>query len=322
MKAIVYTTYGSPDELELRDVTTPVVSDHEVLVRVHAASINPADWHYLTGTPYLVHLVAGLRKPKRNIPGIDLAGTVEAVGPNVRDYTPGDEVFGWTGGGACAEYVAVPEQQLAPKPAEASFEQSSTLGVAAFTALQGLRDHGQVSAGHQVLINGASGGVGTFAVQFAKSLGAEVTAVCSTRNVDIVTGTGADHTIDYTQADFTDTHLHYDVVLDVAGNRSLSDSRSVLKPEGILVMIGGPKGKWLGPIPRLLKARLMSLGRSQKMGSMYAHETKEDLDFFKGLFEAGSLTPVIDRTYPLSQVPEALNYLGEGHAQGKVVITM
>ena len=320
MKAIVCHKYGSPDVLELQDVDKPVVKDDDVLVRVHAASVNPFDWHTLTGTPYLLRLGA-LRKPKRTIPGVDAAGRVEAVGRSVTQFQPGDEVFGGTGG-AFAEYVCVPEDRIVLKPANLTFEQAAAVPVAAFTALQALRDKGQIRPGHKVLINGASGGVGTFAVQIAKSFGAEVTGVCSTRNVDMVRSIGADRVIDYTQEDFIQPGQRYDLMLDAVGSRSLSECRRVLSPEAVYVSVGAQVGDWIGPLTHIFKVLLASLVGSQKMVPMLARQNKNDLVVLQGLLEAEKVTPVIDRRYELSEVPEALRYQGEGHAQGKTVINV
>jgi len=319
MKAIVCHEYGSPDVLELRDVDKPVVNDDDVRVRVHAASVNPYDWHTLKGTPYLMRIGA-LRRPKRTIPGIDLAGRVEAVGKNVTQFQPGEEVFGGAGG-AFAEYVCVPEDRIVLKPANLTFEQAAAVPVAGFTALQGLRDKGQIQPGHRVLINGASGGVGTFAVQIAKSFGAEVTGVCSTRNVDRIRSIGADQVIDYTQDDFTRSGQRYDLLLDMVGSRSLSECRRALSPRAVYVSVGASMGDWVGPLIHISKVLLASLFGSQKMVMMLARQSKKDLIVLQELLEAGKVTPVIDRRYELSEVPEALRYLGEGHAQGKIVIT-
>jgi NADPH:quinone reductase-like Zn-dependent oxidoreductase len=324
MKAIVYDGYGSPDVLALREIDRPVVTDDGVLVRVHAAAVNPVDWHTLTGTPYLVRLQAGLVKPKSKLLGVDFAGTVEAVGRNVKQFQPGDEVFG-ARNGAFAEYVCVREERVvALKPANLTFEQAAAVGVAALSALQGLRDKGQVQPGQKVLINGASGGVGTFAVQIAKSFGAEVTGVCSTRNIEIVRSIGADHVIDYTQEDFTLSGRRYDLMLDIAGNRSWSDCRRVLDEKATLVVVGGPKtNRWIGPLSTVVRLRLASLAGSRKVAAPFlAKMNKQDLVVLQELLEAGTVTPVIDRRYELSEVPEALTYLGDGHAQGKVVITV
>src|SRR5436190_2124979 len=323
MKAIVYESYGSPDVLELREVDKPVVGDDQVLVRVHATSVNPVDWHTMTGAPYMVRMMAGMLRPKRTFLGVDFAGTVEAVGRDVTKFQPGDEVFG-ARDGAFADYVCVREDRaVAKKPAGVTFEQAAAVAVAASTALQGLRDKGQIQPGQKVLINGASGGVGTFAVQIAKSFGAEVTGVCSTRNVDTVRSIGADHVIDYTQEDFTRSERRYDLLLDIAGSRSWSDYKRVLDEKATVVVVGGPKGnRWIGPMSQAVKLRLSSLAGSRRVVAPFlAKIKKEDLVALQELLEAGSVTPVIDRQYELSEVPEALRYLGEGHARGKVVIT-
>jgi NADPH:quinone reductase-like Zn-dependent oxidoreductase len=323
MKALVYERYGPPDVLELREVDNPAIVDDDVLVRIRAASVNPVDWHTMTGTPYLVRLESGLRKPKRAMLGVDFAGTVEAIGRNVKGFQPGDEVFG-AKNGAFAEYVSVREDRaVAQKPANMTFEQAAAVPVAAISALQGLRDKGQIQSGQRVLINGASGGVGTFAVQIAKSFGADVTGVCSTRNVDTVRSIGADQVIDYTQEDFTRSEQRYDLLLDIAGNRSWSDYRRILDEKATLVVVGGPKGnRWIGPLSPAVKLRVSSLAGSRRVVAPFlAKIKKEDLVVLQKLLVAGTLTPVIDRQYELSGVSEALRYLGEGHAQGKVVIT-
>ena len=326
MKAVVYANYGSPDVLEIRDVKKPVPNDDQVLVKVRAASLNPLDWHYMEGTPYMVRAMGvGLRKPKSPRLGVDLAGEVEAVGKNVTQFKPGDEVFGTGGGAAFAEYVCARKTKLVLKPANITFEQAAAAPIAALTALQGLRDTGKVQSGQKVLINGASGGVGTFAVQIAKSFGTEVTGVCSTKNLDLVRSLGADHVIDYTKEDFTKKDERYDVILDNVGNQPLSGFRRALKPQGICVMIGGGgpnDGRWIGPMARPLKALLLSPFVSQKMSMMLAEIRQEDLTIMRDLMEAGKVTPVIDRTYPLSQVREAMKYLEAGHARGKVILTI
>jgi NADPH:quinone reductase-like Zn-dependent oxidoreductase len=321
MKAVVHDEYGPPDVLELKEIEKPAVTEDSVLVRVQAASVNPFDLHMLTGTPYLVRLQAGLRRPKRQLLGVDFAGTVEAVGANVTQFQPGDEVFGGRSG-AFAEYVCVREDRaVVPMPANVSFEQAAAVPIAGLTALQGLRDKGQLQAGQKVLINGASGGVGTFAVQIAKSLGAEVTAVCSTRNVDRARSLGADHVIDYTREDFTRTGRRYDLILDIAGGRSWSECTRVLDPDATLVAVGGPKkNRLVGPLSDVLKMRLASLGGSRRLVSFLSDMNKEDLLVLNELFEAGTVTPVVERTYALSEAREAFRYLGEGHAQGKIVI--
>jgi NADPH:quinone reductase-like Zn-dependent oxidoreductase len=323
MKAIVYHEYGSPDDvLELQDIDKPAVKDDEVLVRIHAASANPYDWHFMTGLPYFMRLQAGLLKPKANVLGADLAGQVEAVGKNVTQFQPGDEIFG-IGAGTFAEYVCVSEDSVALNPDNLTLEQAAVVPLAAGTALQGLRDKGHIRAGHKVLINGASGGVGTFAVQIAKAFGAEVTGVCSTRNVDMVRSIGADHVIDYTHEDFAQGGERYDLMFDNVGNRSVSECRRVLTPKGVYIAsFGQPEHRMLGPLAQLLRMLVMSPFVSQKMTTFTAKESTEDLVVLKELIEAGKVTPVIDRTYPLSEVPEAIRYLGEGHAQGKIVITV
>jgi NADPH:quinone reductase-like Zn-dependent oxidoreductase len=322
MKAIIYQTYGPPDVLELQEIEKPAVKDEEVLVRVHAASVNPHDWHFMRGTPYVMRIQAGLRKPKVMRLGVDVAGHVEAVGKNVTQFEAGDEVFGACKG-AFAEYVCASERSLVLKPANVTFEQAAAVAIAALTALQGLRDKGHIQPGQKVLINGAAGGVGTFAVQIARSFGADVTGVCSTRNVDMVRSIGAHQVIDYTREDFTTSGQRYDLILDMIGNHSFSDCRRALTPKGTLVLVGGTdKGRWLGPLTGLLKAVVLSRFVSQKLLPVLAHLNKEDLIILQKLLEAGKVIPVIDRSYPLSQVPEAIRYLEEGHARGKVVITL
>jgi len=323
MKAIVYCEYGSPDVLKLVDIAKPVPNDDQLLIKVRAASVNPYDWHFIEGTPKLMRLMAGLRKPADTRIGGDVAGQIEAVGKNVTRFKPGDEVFGICNG-SLAEYC-VGRSSLAAKPENMTFEQVASVPVAALTALQGIRDHGKVQAGQKVLINGASGGVGTFAVQIAKTFGAEVTGVCSGRNVDMVRSLGADHVIDYTKDDFTKSGERYDVILDNVGTQPLAGFQRVLKPNGILVMIGGGgpnEGQWIGPMARPVKAMLMSPFTSQKIGMMMAKPNKDDLAILADLMQSGKVKPVIDRTYKLSDVPEAIRYLEQGHARGKVVITV
>ncbi len=323
MKAIVYRRYGSPDVLELQEVAKPVPRDDEVLVRLHAASVNRADWYTMTGTPYVGRTQLGLLKPKNNRMGVDFAGTVEAVGRTVTQFRPGDEVFGGRDG-AFAEYVCVREDRaVVPKPANVTFEEAAAVPVAALTALQGLRDKGQIQPGQKVLINGASGGVGTFAVQIAKSFGAEVTGVCSTRNVDLVRSIGADHVIDYTQEDFTRSDQRYDLMLDVAGSRSWSECRRVLNPPATLVIVGAPKGnRLIGPLSHVVKVRVAALRSSQKIVFFIAKFNKADMVVLRELLEARKVIPVIDRRYELSEIANALRYIGDGHAQGKIVITV
>jgi len=322
MKAIVYYNYGSPDVLQLQEIEKPIPGGDEVLIKVRAASVNPFDWHFMRGTPYLVRAIAGLRKPKVTRFGVDVAGQVEAVGRNVSEFKPGDEVFG-TCRGAFADYVCTSESTLVTKPDNVTFEQAASVPIAAFTALQGLRDKGRIQKGQKVLINGAAGGVGTFAVQIAKSFGAEVTGVCSTRNVDLVRYIGADQVIDYTQENFTRNRQRYNLILDAVGNHSLSARTGVLSPEGILVMAGGSAGKWMvGAMARSVKALVLSRFGSQKMVGLLAKWSKEDLSIMSELMATGKVTPVIDRRYGLSEVPEAIRYLEEGHARGKVIITL
>ena len=319
MNAIVQMQYGSPDVLQLRDIDKPAVNDDEVLVRVRAAGVNIGDWHLLRGEPYVMRLVVGLLKPKREVPGLDIAGHVEAVGKSVGRFRPGDEVFGWCKG-AFAEYARAAENNLLPKPANLTFEQSAAVGDSAFTALAAVRDQAKVQPGQRVLINGASGGVGTFAVQIAKAFGANVTGVCSTRNIDMLRSIGADEVIDYTQNDFTQTGQQYDAILDLVGTRSLSDCRRALTPRGTYVVVGVRNmGRWFG-LGRQLKALLLSPLVPQRMRVFVVRHTGDDLAVLKELVEAGKITPVIDRRYTLSQVPEAIRFQGEGHPQGKIVI--
>ncbi len=321
MKAIVQDTYGSIEVLKIEDVDKPVVGDGDVLVRVHAAGVDPGVWHLMAGLPYMVRIMGfGLRKPKVRVRGWDVGGRVEAVGKDVTQFQPGDEVFGACDG-SFAEYACGPEDKFMPKPANLSFEQAAAVTVSGLTALQGIRDAGKVEHGQKVLIIGAAGGVGTFAVQIAKAFGAEVTGVCSTTKTDLVRSIGADHAIDYTREDFANGRQHYDVILDTAGNRSLSHLRRALTPRGTLVIIGGEAGgRWFGGTERNLRALMLSPFVRQKLRSLFAKGRKEDLQSLKELVEAGKVTPVIDRTYPLSEAPEAIRYLEEGHARGKVVI--
>ena len=322
MKAIVQDTYGSPDVLKLREIDTPEVGDDEALVRVHAAGVDRGVWHLMTGLPYLTRLAFGLRAPKNPVPGMDVAGVVETIGENVSRFQPGDEVFG-VGKGTFAEYTLAREDKLAHRPANLTFEQAAAVAISGLTALQGLRDHGQVEPGQRVLIIGASGGVGTFAVQIAKAFGAEATGVCGGEKVDMVRSIGADHVIDYTREDFAKGEHRYDVILDIGGSSSLVRLRHALTPEGTLVLVGGEEGgRWLGIVARLLRAHLLSPFVGQKLRTYVSSENHEDMIVLKELIEAGKVTPVIDRTYPLAEVPEAIRYLQEGHAQGKLVITV
>jgi NADPH:quinone reductase-like Zn-dependent oxidoreductase len=325
MKAIVYCDYGLTN-LKLEDIERPVPNDDQVLVRVRAASVNPYDWHFIEGTPKIMRAMGvGLRKPKDTRLGVDYAGTVEAVGKNVTQFKPGDEVFGGKTG-AFAEYVcARADRAVALKPPSLTFEQAASVNIAGITALQAVRDKGQVQPGQKVLINGASGGVGTFAVQIAKSFGADVTGVCSIRNVDLVRSLGADRVIDYTKEDFAKGEQRYDVILDNVPNHSLSECRRVLTPNGKYVMIGGGgpnEGRWIGPFGRVIHTLLLSPFISQKMGMMMADTNQKDLNVLADMMQSGKLKAVIDRTYKLAEVPEAIRYLEEGHARGKVVISV
>jgi NADPH:quinone reductase-like Zn-dependent oxidoreductase len=321
MKAIVYHNYGSPDVLRYEDVAKPTPRDSEVLIRIRAAAANPMDYHFMSGA-YIMRPMTGLRKPKPTCPGADLAGEVEAVDSSVTRFQPGDAVFG-TSRGAFAEYVCAREDRLALKPANLTFEQAAAIPVAGVTALQGLRDKGRIQPGQRVLINGAAGGVGTFAVQIAKSFGADVTGVCSTRNVDFVRSIGADHVIDYTTEDFTRSAERYDLIFDCVGNRPLSACRRVMTPKGTFVAAGvRPGGRWIGPLPYLLRLLVSSRFVSQKVVFFVARIGTDDLNVLKELIEANKVTPIIDRRYTLSEAPEAIRYLKEGHARGKVVITL
>ncbi|TMR14650.1 NAD(P)-dependent alcohol dehydrogenase [Nonomuraea turkmeniaca] len=330
MKAIRYYRYGSPDVLALEDVDPPPVGDDDVLVKVLAASVNPLDVHFMRGTPYLLRAQAGPSRPKSKGLGGDMAGRVEAVGRNVTRFQPGDEVFGGRGiapverSAAFAEYASFrQDRMLRKKPANLTFEQAAGVPVAALTAVQALRDKGHVQAGQKVLVNGAAGGVGTFTVQLAKAYGAEVTGVCGTGNVELVRSIGADHVVDYTQEDFTRAGRRYDLMIDMAGNHPLSAIRRVLAPKGVLVGVGGPvKGLWISPVIDLVKMLAYSRVISQRMTPMLARISGDDLDVLREFIEAGKVTPVIGRTYPLSAVPDAIRHLEEGHARGKVVITV
>ena len=323
MKAVVYCDYGTSAVLRVEDVPKPVPADGQVLVKVRAAAVNPLDWHFIRGTPYLMRLSSGLRKPKVTRLGVDFAGTVEAVGPNVTRFKAGDEVFGGRTG-AFAEYVTVGEDKaIALKPANVTFEQAASVPIAGVTALQALRDKGKLRSGQKVLINGASGGVGTFAVQIAKSMGATLTGVCSGRNAAMVKSIGADDVVDYTKEEFTQGGRRWDVILDCVGNRSLGDLRRALNPSGICVLIGGGgpnDGKWIGPLVQPVKAVLLSPFTSQKFGMFIAELRQADLNALGSLMQEAKVVPVIDRRYPLSEVPAAIAYLEQGHAKGKVVI--
>jgi len=321
MKAIVQDTYGSADVLTMRDVDVPVAGDEDVLVHVHAAGVEIGVWHVMAGKPYLLRIMGfGLRKPKVQVRGRDVAGVVEAVGKNVIRFQPGDEVFG-TADGSFAEYASAPEARLALKPQNLTFEQAAVVPISGGTALQGLRK-GNVQTGQQVLIVGASGGVGSFAVQIAKAAGAKVTGVASAAKMDLVRSLGADEVIDHTREDFTDGTRHWDLILDTGGRRSLSDLRRALTPKGTLVIVGGEGGgKWLGGFDRNLRSGLVSMFVPQRLTMLASKERGEDFDALRELIEAGKVTPVIDRTYPLIEAPDAIRYVVEGRARGKVVIT-
>jgi NADPH:quinone reductase-like Zn-dependent oxidoreductase len=321
MRAMVRDAYGSPDVLELRDIDRPRIGDDDVLVRVRAAGLDRGVWHVMAGLPYPIRLAGfGLRAPKNPVIGSDVAGVVEAVGGAVSRFRPGDEVFG-IGKGTFAEYARAPENKLAPKPANLTFEQAAVVAVSGLTALQGVRDHGKVRPGQEALIIGASGGVGTYAVQIAKAFGARVTGVCSTTKAEMVRAIGADRVVDYTQEDFAEGERRYDLILDIGGNSSLSRLRHALTPRGTLVIAGGEGGgRWLGGTDRQLRALALSPFVGQKLGTFVSSENHEDLIFLKKLIEAGKVTPVIDRAYPLGDVPEAIRYLREGRARGKVVV--
>ena len=323
MKAIVQDRFGPADGLELRDLDTPEIGATEVLVRVHAAGVDRGVWHVMTGLPYPIRLAGyGFRAPKYGVPGTDLAGVVVSVGSDVTRFTPGDEVFG-TGIGTYAEFARAREDQLAAKPATLSFESAAALPVSGVTALQALRDRGAVQPGERVLVIGASGGVGTFAVQLAKAFGAQVTGVCSTTKVDLVRSLGADHVVDYTREDFAATGTRYDLILDIGGNASLSRLRRALTPKGRLVIVGGEtSGKWLGGSDRQVRAMVLSMFVGQKLGTFIAAVKQEDLLVLAELAESGQLTPAVDRTFALAEVPKAIHHVEEGHARGKVVITI
>jgi NADPH:quinone reductase-like Zn-dependent oxidoreductase len=325
MKAIVRHEFGGPDVLRLEEIEKPVPADNQLLIRVRAVSVNPLDWHYMEGTPYLGRLVEfGVLKPKIERLGVDYAGVVEAVGKNITEFKPGDEVFG-NRFGAFAEYVVASDKGLALKPATLTFEQAASLPVAALTALQGLRDYGKIQSGQKVLINGASGGVGTFAVQIAKTFGADVTGVCSGKNVELVRSLGADHVIDYTKEDFTQRAERYDLILDNVGNQPLSGFRRVLNPKGIYVAIGGGgvnDSRWTGPLVGVIKMLVVKRFTAQEMRMMLAEINRKDLTLLADLIQTGKMRPVIDKTYSFNQLPEAMRYLEEGHARGKVIVTV
>ena len=323
MKAIVHRCYGSPDVIRIEDLPRPAPADNEILVKVQAASVNPLDWHYLEGTPYMLRIEAGFGKPDDPRLGVDFSGTVEAVGKNISRFKPGDEVFGGKFG-ALAQYIVVREARaVALKPASVTHEQAAAVAIAGITALQALRDKGHIHAGQNVLVNGASGGVGTFAVQIAKSFGANVTGICSTHNVELVRSIGADHVIDYTREDFTHGAQRYDLIVDNVGTHSLLEYKRVMSPGGIVVIIGSATiGNWFGWLWTPFQAWALSPFTSQKFTTIFAELNKDDLGALAELMQSGKLTPVIDRTYKLSDSAEALRYLERGHARGKVVVAM
>jgi len=322
MKAIVYRCYGSSDVLKFEDVEKPTPADDEVLVKVVAAAVNPLDWHFMRGTPYFLRLLTGVGAPSFTGLGVDFAGTVEAVGSKVKNFKPGDDVFGG-GNGSFAEYVTVHESgALAMKPVGVSFEQAASAPIAAITALQALRDVGKLEPGQKVLINGASGGVGTFAVQIAKSFGAEVTGVCSTRNVEMVLSIGADHVVDYKQEDYTESGKKYDLILDMVGNHSLSENRAALEDDATFIIVGGAKGNWLGPMMGPIKALMLSPFVDQEFVMIIAEERADDLAILGELMQTGVVTPVIYSRYTLSEVPAALRHSEDGHARGKIIINI
>ena len=322
MQAMVQDTYGSAEVMHFTEIDKPDIGNDEVLIRVRAAGVNPADWAVMSGLPYIARPVYGLRKPKNAVRGTDVAGTVEAVGTDVTRFQPGDDVFGWSDG-SYAEYAAAPEDKLALKPANLTFEQAAAVPMAGLVALQALRDHAQLQPGQRILINGASGGIGTFAIQIAKALGAEVTAVASTRNLDLVRSIGADHVIDYTQADFTKSGEQYDVILDNVANHSLSDLRRALTPTGTLIPNGGGfEHRWIASGGRIVRAAVMFQFGSQRLGNFLMSTNHADLDTLKELIESGQVTPVLDRAYPLHETAKAIGHVGKGHARGKTTITL
>lgn len=319
MKAVVFESYGLPDVLKIQEIEKPDVPEDGVLVRVRASSVNIAEWYAMTGLP-LARIGSGLFKPKDTRLGADFAGVVEMVGSQVKDFKPGDEVYGGKGG-AYAEYVTV-KKAIAPKPANLTFEEAASVPTAGITALQAVRDHGKVQPGQKVLIHGASGGVGSFTVQIAKAFGAEVTAVCSSQNVEHARSLGADHVIDYTKEDFTLSSQRYDVLINVNGSKSWSAYKRVLKPEAIVVLVGGPKTPLIGPLSLLIKMKISMLGSSQKFAFFIANFTREDFIMLKDLIEAGKVKPLVEQTYPMTRIADAMRHLGTGHAQGKIVVTM
>ena len=321
MKAVLYSDFGPPDVLKIENIAKPIPNDNQVLIKVRATSINPYDWHYMRGEPRIMRLAAGLRKPKDARLGVDFSGTVEAVGKNITQFKPGDEVFGGRTG-AWAEYIVMSERNLIPKPENVSFEQAAGVQIAAMTALQGLRDKAKLQAGEKVLINGASGGVGTFAVQIAKTLGGNVTGVCSTRNVDLVRSLGADQVIDYTKEDYTKGSERYALILDMVGNHGLLANRRALTSNGRYVMIGGSKGRWLAPMDSVLRAFLLKPFIKQEMAFMISTINRDDLLYLRDLMQSGKVTPVVDRTHKFEEIREAVAYVESGRARGKVIVTV
>lgn len=320
--AAVNRCYGSPEVIEIAEIQKTEPGDHEVLVRVKAASVNPLDWHYLRGSPYIMRLESGIGAPDDTRMGVDFAGTVEAVGAAVSKFTVGDDVFGGRSG-AFGQYVLVGESRaIAHKPVNISFAEAAAVPIAGVTALQAVRDYGKISPGDKVLINGASGGVGTFAVQIAKSLGAEVTGICSTRNVDMVRSIGADHVIDYTQDDYTEHDMRYDLIVDNVGNHPVTANTGVLEDDGIFVLVGGEKGDWIAPLKGPLKTVLLAPFVDQEMVSILAQLHQEDLQFIAGLMESGAVKPVIDREFPLADIAQAISYSETGRARGKIIINL
>jgi NADPH:quinone reductase-like Zn-dependent oxidoreductase len=321
MKAIVCRTYGSPDVLHLEETSTPTPADDQVLVRIRAASVNPYDWHLMRGSPYIMRMLSGLTRPKDIRVGVDVAGVVEAVGSKVARFKPGDAVFGGCRG-AFAEYACAADTSVVTKPPDVTFEQAATVAIAGYTALQGLRDHGRIQRGHSVLVNGASGGVGTFAVQIAKSFGARVTGVCSTRNLELVQSLGADRVIDYTREDFTTGSDRYDIVLDCHASRPLLACAGILAPAGRYIIVGAPGGGLFGPLRLAVKAYVLAPFVKQTLTMMMAKPNQDDLAFIADMMKTGVVKPVIDRTYRLDEAPDAIRYLEQGHARGKVVIAV
>ena len=320
MKAAIHRCYGPPDIISVEDVEKPVPAGNEVLVRVRAAAVNPLDWHYMRGSPYIMRLMSGMGAPDDIRMGVDFAGVVESVGNDVTRFKPGDEVFGGRSG-AFAEFVLIPENRaLVLKPANVTFEQAASIPIAAVTALQALRDKGKLQPGQKVLINGASGGVGTFAVQIAKSMGAEVSGVCSTRNVEMVRSLGADHVFDYKKEDYTESGQTFDLIVDMVGNHTPLANTQLLSPEGALVLVGGPKGNWIAPLIRPLQTAVFSPFVDQEMVTLLAQIKQEDLATLAGLMQSGQVTPVIDRNFPLSEIADAIRYSESGRARGKIII--